>query len=214
MTGVVTAYWITYGTQYLEGEIAFRLPFGLQMVCATLLGFGIHFFPFSPRWLALVGRDEDTLQSLSKLRRLPDDDERVQIEWRGILAEVEFQKIVLEKRHPGVGGFKLEVMTWLDLFTKRSWRRTAVGMGVAFFQQFSGINGFIYYAPILFRSIGQSDEMSLVLSGILSIVQLIAVIICFFIIDAVGRRPLGRLGRLWHGLPVRHYGGTRRHLRA
>ncbi|KAJ9643001.1 hypothetical protein H2199_004523 [Coniosporium tulheliwenetii] len=201
VTGVVTAYWITYGTQYLEGEIAFRLPFGLQMVCATLLGFGIHFFPFSPRWLALVGRDEDTLQSLSKLRRLPDDDERVQIEWRGILAEVEFQKIVLEKRHPGVGGFKLEVMTWLDLFTKRSWRRTAVGMGVAFFQQFSGINGFIYYAPILFRSIGQSDEMSLVLSGILSIVQLIAVIICFFIIDAVGRRPLAVWGGFGMGFP-------------
>ena len=32
---------------------------------------------------------------------------------------------------------KLEVATWLDLFKKKSWRRTAVGTGVAFFQQVS-----------------------------------------------------------------------------
>ncbi|KAI9696191.1 MAG: hypothetical protein M1820_008259 [Bogoriella megaspora] len=190
VTGVVTAYWITYGTRYLSGSISFRLPFGLQMVCSCALGIGIHFFPYSPRWLALVNRQDDALTVLSKLRRLPTDDRRVRTEWRGIVAETEFQAIVLEKNHPGLKGFKLEVATWLDLFKRKSWRRTAIGVGVAFFQQFSGINGFIYYAPILFRSIGQSDDMSLVLSGVLNIVQLVAVIICFMIIDNVGRRPL------------------------
>lgn len=91
----------------------------------------------------MVGRDDETLQSLCKLRRLPPDDSRIQTEWQGILAEVSFQKIVLEKKHPGQHGFRLELSTWMDLFTKKSWRRTAVGVGVAFFQQFSGINGFI-----------------------------------------------------------------------
>ena len=110
MTGVVTAFWITYGTRYIQSEAAFRLPFALQMVTAVGLGTGIHFFPFSSRWLALVGRKEEALDSLCKLRRLPPTDERVQIEYRGILAEVDFQKIMLEKAHPGARGIKLEVL--------------------------------------------------------------------------------------------------------
>ncbi|KAG9564611.1 hexose carrier protein, partial [Aureobasidium melanogenum] len=192
--GVVIAFWITYGTKELSGEIAYRLPLGLQMVCATLLGVCIHFFPYSPRWLASVGRNEEALSSLCKLRRLPDTDARVRTEYEGILAEVEFETAMQEKRHPGVHGIKLELLSWADLFTKKVWRRTAVGMGVAFFQQFSGINAFIYYAPTLFESIGQSSEMSLILSGIFNILQLVAVAICFLIIDKVGRRPLAIFG--------------------
>ncbi|KAG9562359.1 hexose carrier protein, partial [Aureobasidium melanogenum] len=192
--GVVIAFWITYGTKELSGEIAYRLPLGLQMVCATLLGVCIHFFPYSPRWLASVGRNEEALSSLCKLRRLPDTDARVRTEYEGILAEVEFEIAMQEKRHPGVHGIKLELLSWADLFTKKVWRRTAVGMGVAFFQQFSGINAFIYYAPTLFESIGQSSEMSLILSGIFNVLQLVAVAVCFLIIDKVGRRPLAIFG--------------------
>ena len=178
----------------MSGEVAFRLPFGLQMVCAVILGIFIHFFPYSPRWLALVHREEDCLQSLEKLRRLPRTDKRVQTEFEGILAEVQFQEIVQARRHPGVKGVKLEVFLWLDLFSRKSWRRTIVGVGVCFFQQFSGINAFIYYAPTLFQSIGQSSQMSLILSGIFNVLQLVAVAVCFLIIDKVGRRPLAIVG--------------------
>ncbi|KAI5273173.1 hexose carrier protein [Aureobasidium subglaciale] len=192
--GVVISFWITYGTKELSGEIAYRLPLGLQMVCATLLGGCIHFFPYSPRWLASVGRNEEALVSLCKLRRLPDTDARVRTEYEGILAEVEFETAMQEKRHPGVHGIKLELFSWADLFTKKVWRRTAVGMGVAFFQQLSGINAFIYYAPTLFESIGQSSGMALILSGVFNVLQLVAVAVCFFIIDKVGRRPLAIFG--------------------
>ncbi|KAI9736309.1 MAG: hypothetical protein M1834_001195 [Cirrosporium novae-zelandiae] len=195
VSGVVIAYWITYGTRYIDSEVSFRLPFGLQILSAALLGTCIHFFPYSPRWLCLAGRDDDALKSLSKLRRLPPTDERVQTEWRGIMAEVEFQRVVLENVHPGKSGLKLELLTWFDLFRKKNIRRTIVGCGVAFFQQFSGINAFIYYAPILFQSIGNSYDTSLILSGVLNIMQLVAVILCFFVIDRVGRRPLA----IWGG---------------
>ncbi|KAF7597357.1 hypothetical protein BBP40_006298 [Aspergillus hancockii] len=193
-SGVVISYWITFGTRLLDSEVSFRLPFGLQMVCATILGIGIHFFPYSPRWLALVNRQEDCLASLSKLRALPDTDERVQAEFQGIVTEIKFQALIQEKKHPGKHGIKLELLTWLDLFGKKGWRRTVVGCGVAFFQQFMGINAFIYYAPTLFRSIGQSDEMSLILSGVFNVLQLVTVVVCFLIIDKVGRRPLAIFG--------------------
>ncbi|OOQ85827.1 hexose carrier protein [Penicillium brasilianum] len=193
-SGVVIAFWITFGCRSIAGEGAFRLPFGLQMVTATLLGVGIHFFPYSPRWLALVNRSDDCLKSLEKLRGLPSHDERVQAEFHGIMAEVNFQKLAQQKRHPGVGGIKLEVALWADLFKRKLWRRTAVGVGVAFFQQFSGINAFIYYAPTLFTSLGQTNEMALIMSGVFNILQMVAAIVCFLIIEKVGRRPLAIFG--------------------
>lgn len=107
VTGIVTAFWITFGTRHLASEAAFRLPFGLQMVCATMMGICIYMFPYSPRWLALVGRNEDSLKSLAKLRRLPASDERVVTEWRGIMAEVQFQEYIQENQHPGAKGLKL-----------------------------------------------------------------------------------------------------------
>ncbi|OMP84372.1 High-affinity glucose transporter [Diplodia seriata] len=200
VTGVVSSFWITYGTRHLPGEASFRVPFGLQMVCSTVLGLGIHLYPYSPRWLALVDRPDAALQSLSALRRLPASDVRVQMEHKDILSEVEIEKLVREKRHPGAKRLKLEVLGWLDLFRKRTWRRTAVGVGVAFFQQFSGINAFIYYAPTLFQSLGQSEEMSLVMSGVFNVLQLVAVAACFVVIDKVGRRPLAIVGGLGGGV--------------
>ncbi|KAL1891075.1 hypothetical protein Sste5346_007900 [Sporothrix stenoceras] len=194
VSGVVISFWITYGTRHIQSNVSFRLPLGLQMVCATLLGVGIHLFPYSPRWLALVGRNDECMTSLCKLRGLSSDDARVQKEYKGIIAEVEFGRMMLEIEHPGVRGFKLEVVTWLELFSPKMLRRTAVACGACFFQQFSGINAFIYYAPTLFRSIGQSDEMSLTLSGVFNCLQLVAVAICFVVIDKLGRRPLAIWG--------------------
>ncbi|KAF5724776.1 quinate transport [Fusarium mundagurra] len=192
--GVDVSFYITYGTRHLESEIAFRLPLGLQMVSATIVGVGILFFPYSPRWLALVRRTEDALSNLSRTRRLPPGDSRVLTEYQGIIAEAQFQKTVLERRHPGKQGFMLEVLTWLDLFNPKTWRRTAVGCGILPFQQFIGINAFIFYAPDLFQSLGKSEEMSLTMSGIFNALQLVAAGVCFFIIDRVGRRPLAIFG--------------------
>ncbi|KAI1839769.1 hypothetical protein JX266_014022 [Neoarthrinium moseri] len=194
VSGVVIAFWITFATRHLPSEASFRLPLGLQMVCATLLGIGILFFPYSPRWLALKGRQEECLTSLAKLRNLPTSDNRVQTEYRSIITEVGFQTITQNRRHPNKTGLMLEFAQWIDLFSSNNWRRTVVGVGVTFFQQFMGVNAFIYYAPTLFRSIGQSDEMSLVLSGVFNCLQLVTVILCFFIIDNVGRRPLAIIG--------------------
>ncbi|KAF5699772.1 quinate transport [Fusarium mundagurra] len=197
--GVVVSFWITYATRDLPGEISFRLPFGLQMVCSTILGVGVHFFPYSPRWLALVDRSDDALNSLQRLRRLPGTDYRVQKEHAAIMNEVAIQKRVQEMRHPGATGLKLEVLGWADLFKKNMWHRTSIAVGVAFFQQLSGINAFIYYAPTLFQSLGQSSEMSLIMSGVFNMLQLVAVTICFFIIDKVGRRPLAIFGGIGGG---------------
>ena len=70
-----------------------------------------------------------------------------------------------------------------------------VGCGVCFFQQFPGINAFIYYALTLFGGIGQTRQMALSSYGIFNILQLVAVAGCFGVIDHVRHRPLA----IWGG---------------
>src|SRR6266436_8274794 len=81
VSGIVIAFWITYGTQYISSEWSWRLPFLLQIIPGLILGAGIIFLPFSPRWLVSKGRDKEALESLAKLRQLPTTDTRVLKEW-------------------------------------------------------------------------------------------------------------------------------------
>ena len=62
----------------MAGEWSWRLPFLLQMIPGFILGAGILFLPFSPRWLVSKGRNQEAGNSLSKLRQLDLTDSRVQ----------------------------------------------------------------------------------------------------------------------------------------
>lgn len=136
--GAIIAYWLTYGTAEIQSEWSWRLPFLLQMVPALMVGIGIHFFPYSPRWLCIAGRDpKETLQALASLRRRAEDDHLVQIEWKGILSEVQVQKEMTHRRHGNTTGLKLELAGWVDLFRPKYIRRTAVAAAIPFFQQVS-----------------------------------------------------------------------------
>ncbi|KAI4225070.1 MAG: hypothetical protein L6R36_004197 [Xanthoria steineri] len=194
--GIVVAYWITYGTRYMSGEWAWRLPFLLQMIPSTVLGLGILFLPFSPRWLASKGRDSEALQSLAKLRQLPATDQRVEQEWFDIRAEVAFHRQTSAMRHPTLqsesklNSIKLELVSWMDCFRRGCWRRTHVGIGLMFFQQFVGINALIYYSPTLFETMGLNYSMQLIMSGVLNVTQLVGVSTSLWTIDRFGRRPL------------------------
>ena len=85
--GIMVSFWIDYGTNYIGGtgegqsEAAWRLALALQLVPALILGIGILFMPFSPRWLINNGRDDEALQVLSRARREAPDSEIVQIEF-------------------------------------------------------------------------------------------------------------------------------------
>lgn len=139
--GIVIAYWTTYGTRYMAGEWAWRLPFLLQMVPSIILLLGVIALPFSPRWLAAKGRDDEALMSLSKLRRLPSTDHRVQQEFLDIKVEVRFHQQMNAEKHPKIQGpgrkmaLKREVASWADCFKPGCWRRTHVAVLLMFFQQ-------------------------------------------------------------------------------
>ncbi|PHH82141.1 hypothetical protein CDD82_6831 [Ophiocordyceps australis] len=203
--GIVISFWITYGTQYIPSHWAWQLPFLLQIIPGLLLGFGAIFLPFSPRWLASKGREQEALVNLAKLRCLPVSDGRVRHEWLEIISEAKFQKSVQAERHPNLvdGGnrqkLKLEFASWLDCFKKGCWRRTHVGAGLMFFQQFVGINALIYYSPTLFGTMGLDHNMQLIMSGVLNVTQLVGVTSSLWTLDRYGRRKIlmwGSVGML------------------
>ncbi|KAF1970344.1 general substrate transporter [Bimuria novae-zelandiae CBS 107.79] len=198
--GIVIAFWTTYGTRYMSGEWSWRLPFLIQMLPGFLLGGGIFFLPFSPRWLCSKGRDTEALEVLSELRRLSTTDSRIYQEWCEIRAEVTFVKEVNAEKHPDLqeptraNRIKLEIAAWGDCFRHGCWKRTVVGVMIMFFQQFVGINALIYYSPSLFKTLGQDYEMQLLLSGIINCTQLVGVATSLWTMDRFGRRPLLLVG--------------------
>ncbi|KAL1303116.1 hypothetical protein AAFC00_006551 [Neodothiora populina] len=203
VSGIVIAFWITYGTRFIPSEWAWRLPFLIQLVPGLILGIGILFLPFSPRWLCSKGRDDEALQALAKLRALPETDHRVIHEWYDIRTEVALQQEILEEKHPNLqdgskkSAIKLELAQWASLFQPGCWRRTLVGVLMMFFQQFNGINALIYYSPTLFQTMGLKYDMQLVMSGVLNVCQLIGVASSIFTMDRFGRRQLLLWGSLF-----------------
>ena len=85
--GIMVSFWIDYGTNYIGGvgetqsEASWRVALALQLVPALILGFGILFMPFSPRWLVNQGRDDEALAVLCNARGLPADSDIIQIEF-------------------------------------------------------------------------------------------------------------------------------------
>jgi MFS family permease len=137
----------TYGTRFIGNDWCYRLPFLLPILPAIMMFVFIFYLPFSPRWLAGKGRDQEALEVLCFLRRLPASDPRIQAEWITIRAEAVHNREALLMRHPGFKGskgfvsdMKLEGHAWIDMFRSNVIRRTMIGIGIMFFQQFVGIN--------------------------------------------------------------------------
>lgn len=124
VTGIVIAFWLTFYTRHIAGEWSFRLPFLLQLIPGIILGMGVLFLPFSPRWLVMKGRDRGALFALTRLRQSTVEDKRVRREWYDIRAEVAFHREISLKRHPDIQGIRLELASWADCFKSGCWRRT------------------------------------------------------------------------------------------
>lgn len=130
MSKQVVAFYVTYATQYISGDWAYRLPFLIQMIPGFILAGMVLVMPFSPRWLCLRGRDTEALHTLSKLRQLPITDARVQAEWILIRADIQSQNLAQELRHPslsnpGTSSLRRELLSWMDCFRPGVFQRTS-----------------------------------------------------------------------------------------
>ncbi|KAF7158586.1 hypothetical protein CNMCM5623_003646 [Aspergillus felis] len=165
--GIMTGYFIAYGSHELSGSMAWRLPFIVQAVMAAALSLGLLLLPFSPRWLVQAGRSDDARRVLSKLRTATAVDSELH----------EIQQSLQSDRHKSVA-------SWGEIFGRKYISRTSLGIFLM-----SQIDVVLYYAPILFRQAGfTSEKASFLSSGVTGIVMLVCTIPAQIWIDRWGRR--------------------------
>ncbi|CZR66621.1 related to quinate transport protein [Phialocephala subalpina] len=212
--GIMISFWIDYGTNYIGGtgihqhEAAWLLPISLQLFPAVVLFGGILFMPFSPRWLVHHNREEEARKVLAKLRGLPQDHELVELEFLEIKAQSLFEKRTVAEHWPQLreltawNTFKLQFVAIGSLFrTKAMFKRVIVATVTMFFQQWTGINAILYYAPTIFQNIGLSgNTISLLATGVVGIVMFLATIPSVLYIDRLGRKPILTIGAIGMGI--------------
>ncbi|SAM01745.1 hypothetical protein [Absidia glauca] len=193
--GILISFFINYGTQNIPSEAQWRVPFCIQIALGLFLVVGMFFFPFSPRWLMAKGRDEEALQVLSKLRRIPVNHPRLQEEYLEIKLSVVFEKRLVEHRFPqlvntgAAGNFKIGCYGILDLFKRNMFKRLFIACAIQFFQQFTGINAIIYYAPKIMKSVGLTgNSVSLLATGVIGIVNFLFTFVTVLFLDKFGRK--------------------------
>ncbi|KAF4263327.1 hypothetical protein KXW98_008610 [Aspergillus fumigatus] len=215
--GIMVSFWINYGTNHIGGtgptqkDAAWLLPLALQLVPAVILGAGMIFMPFSPRWLIHHDREDEAKKVLTSLRGLPADDPLLQLEFLEIKAQSLFEKRTEKEKFPHLertntwSYIKLEAAGFASLFT--SWpmfRRVMVATVTMTFQQWTGINAVLYYAPSIFNQLGMSSNTtSLLATGVVGIVMFIATIPAVIWIDRLGRKPVLVVGAI--GMAACHF---------
>lgn len=128
-----------------QGAASWRVPVGIQLLPGLILGVGMFFMPYSPRWLVEVGRDDEAKATLSRLRSLPVDDPDVIREYVEIKAEIVTIRQIREARGAGKSGFARAFQPYVELLsTKSNFHRLYIGCTTMFFQQFIGCNAIIY----------------------------------------------------------------------
>ncbi|KAF2643033.1 general substrate transporter [Massarina eburnea CBS 473.64] len=215
--GIMISFWIDYGTNFIGGtgrsqkEAAWLLPLCLQLVPAVLLGVGMLFMPFSPRWLVHHNREAEARRVLARLRDLPEDNDLIELEYAEIKAQSLFEKKSLAENFPhlqdltALSTAKLQFVAIGSLFkTKAMFKRVIVATGTMFFQQWTGINAVLYYAPTIFGGLGlNSNSVSLLATGVVGIVMFIATIPAVMWVDSWGRKPTLIIGAI--GMAICHF---------
>ncbi|KAK6371805.1 high affinity glucose transporter [Exophiala oligosperma] len=176
--GLLVAYWVQYGTAGISGNASWRVPLGLQLVPAFIVGVMVIFRPETPRYLVRHDRQDEALEVLAKLRsKGVREDPLVQAELQEIRVIVEFEK---QTPTPSYGAI---------LFSKRYRRRTAIGMGVQFLQQATGVNVCLYYASKVFAQTGRTaTSATLLANGINSALNFASSASLTVLTDWYGRR--------------------------
>jgi len=171
-SGIVIAYLVDYVFSF-SGE--WRYMFGLAAIPSIALIIGMLWLPDSPRWLISKSKVEQARKILQRARTALDVDPEI----------LDIQKSMENQGSDGMKG----------LFQPSLRMPMIVGLGMAVFQQITGINTVIYYAPTIFKFAGISATGPAILAGAgLTIVMWFFHVMAIFLLDRVGRRPLLLIG--------------------
>ena len=173
--GISVAYFSNYFLKDLDGE-NWRWMLGVETIPAAIYFVALFAVPRSPRWL---------IQRLGLVKIA----EKILIKIGG----EEYARVTIDEIQAGMNKHEHQGR-FSDLFKKEMGTIMTIAIGIAFFQQITGINAIFYYAPTIFEQAGGSSDSSFLQAIVVGLTNLVFTIVAIRLIDKLGRKPLLIIG--------------------
>jgi sugar porter (SP) family MFS transporter len=164
--GILVSFLVDYA---LSSSADWRLMFGLATIPAALLFVGMLTQAESPVWLVTHGRITEARKVLRRVRSADHD---------------------IEGEIDDIRSLGQRTTSYRELLRPDVRKLVAIGVLLAVFQQITGINTVIYYAPTLLHQAGLGNSASLLANVGNGIVNVGMTVVAIWLIDKVGRRVL------------------------
>jgi sugar porter (SP) family MFS transporter len=175
--GILVAFLSNYFLEGVGGENDWRYMLGVMAVPSILYSLLVIGIPESPRWL--VAKRGDTAGARKVMTKLGVTD-----------VEAELATVVERNEHQERAG------TGSGIFSAKYKRIMWLAFMVAFFNQVSGINFILYYAPEILERAGLAAKESLFNSIAIGGTNLVFTFVGLYLIDRIGRKTLLIIGSL------------------
>jgi SP family xylose:H+ symportor-like MFS transporter len=176
--GILAAFFSNYWIAgFRLGEAEWRWMFGVEGLPAAAFFLLLFLTPQSPRWLVGRGRADE---AAAVLARMGGDAAAVEVEVREIRRSLDLEHHRLAE----------------SLFEPAYRRPVLLAIAIAAFNQLSGINAVLYYAPAVFRMAGAGHDTALLQSVLVGGCNLVFTLLAMALIDRFGRRRLMIVGSI------------------
>lgn len=169
VAGILLAYFINYLLQGVGGENDWRYMLGIIAIPSLFFSVMMLFTPESPRWLLLNNNDEQGARAIFEISGANADE---------LIHEI--KNTITPKKE--------------SLFSGKFSKPLLLAFLLAFFNQLSGINAIIYFAPRVFEMAGLGKDAAFLSSAGIGIINFLFTILGWYLIDRSGRRTLMYIG--------------------
>ncbi|KAL3627632.1 Transcription factor stp1 [Castilleja foliolosa] len=170
--GILAANVLNYGFAKMKNGQGWRYSLGGAMVPALIIAIGSLILPETPNSLIERGNPNEAREKLRRIRGVHDVDR----EFNDLVAASEESRKI---EHP-----------WRNLLRRKYRPHLTMAIAIPFFQQLTGINVIMFYAPVLFKTIGFGSDSSLISAVVTGSVNVLATLVSIYGVDRWGRRFL------------------------
>lgn len=181
--GILLVYLSNYLLANMMGGDAWRWMLGVLAIPAVLFVVLLYFVPESPRWLMVHKQDYKRAREILTV----SDPEGVEAAIAAIHHDVEVDR---------------KKATLQDFLSKRFSVPIIMAVLIAVFNQLSGINAIIYFAPRVFELAGLGKDAAFLQSAGVGLANLVFTMLGLYLIDRIGRKKLMLIGSIGYILSL------------
>lgn len=174
--GIFVVYFINAAiasgsSQAWNVSVGWRWMMGIGIIPSALFILALIPAGESPRWLHQQGKEKQALDVLKKVESSDED------------AEKQLSGIELSEKNIDDSKFR-------DLFNKTWFPVVVIGVLLALFQQFSGSNAIMYYAPEIFKEAGFGQSGAFMATVSIGVINMVITVVSLGLVDKIGRKKL------------------------